>query len=60
MPGINHVQIFENRGEMMGASNPHPHCQIWAHQSVPDSPCARTVCQTNYSKDMQLVCFAIT
>ncbi len=28
--GIQHVQIFENRGEMMGASNPHPHCQIWA------------------------------
>ena len=24
------MQIFENRGEMMGASNPHPHCQIWA------------------------------
>ena len=30
MPQINHVQIFENRGSMMGASNPHPHCQIWA------------------------------
>src|SRR5580765_1245752 len=29
-PFIDHVQIFENRGEMMGASNPHPHCQIWA------------------------------
>lgn len=33
---INHVQIFENRGEMMGASNPHPHCQIWASESVPN------------------------
>jgi UDPglucose--hexose-1-phosphate uridylyltransferase len=32
---INAVQIFENRGEMMGASNPHPHCQIWATASVP-------------------------
>ncbi len=32
---INHVQIFENRGEMMGASNPHPHCQIWASSTVP-------------------------
>ncbi|MBK7926595.1 MAG: UDP-glucose--hexose-1-phosphate uridylyltransferase [Bryobacterales bacterium] len=29
------VQIFENRGEMMGASNPHPHCQIWAIESLP-------------------------
>jgi UDPglucose--hexose-1-phosphate uridylyltransferase len=31
-----HVQIFENRGEMMGASNPHPHCQIWANASLPN------------------------
>ena len=28
--GISYVQIFENRGAMMGASNPHPHGQIWA------------------------------
>jgi UDPglucose--hexose-1-phosphate uridylyltransferase len=34
-PHIGHVQIFENRGEMMGASNPHPHCQIWASSSIP-------------------------
>lgn len=33
---IRSVQIFENRGAMMGASNPHPHCQIWASESVPD------------------------
>jgi len=37
-PEINHVQIFENRGAMMGASNPHPHGQIWATQHVPDEP----------------------
>jgi UDPglucose--hexose-1-phosphate uridylyltransferase len=36
MPGIRSVQIFENRGEMMGASNPHPHCQIWASESIPN------------------------
>ena len=30
------VQIFENRGAMMGASNPHPHCQIWATLSLPN------------------------
>ncbi len=35
IPWIRHVQIFENRGEMMGASNPHPHCQIWANASLP-------------------------
>jgi UDPglucose--hexose-1-phosphate uridylyltransferase len=29
------VQIFENRGELMGASNPHPHGQIWATRSLP-------------------------
>jgi len=28
---VRHVQIFENRGALMGASNPHPHCQIWAN-----------------------------
>ncbi len=33
---IQYVQIFENRGEMMGASNPHPHCQIWSSSSVPN------------------------
>jgi UDPglucose--hexose-1-phosphate uridylyltransferase len=32
---VRHVQIFENRGAMMGASNPHPHGQIWAQESVP-------------------------
>jgi UDPglucose--hexose-1-phosphate uridylyltransferase len=33
-----YVQIFENRGALMGASNPHPHCQIWANASVPVLP----------------------
>ena len=36
LPFINHVQIFENRGEMMGASNPHPHGQIWATEHIPN------------------------
>jgi len=35
-PGIQSVQIFENRGAMMGCSNPHPHGQIWADEKVPD------------------------
>jgi UDPglucose--hexose-1-phosphate uridylyltransferase len=35
---VGHVQIFENKGEMMGASNPHPHGQIWAQRSVPREP----------------------
>jgi len=29
------VQVFENRGETMGASNPHPHGQIWAGTALP-------------------------
>ncbi len=33
---IGYVQIFENRGAMMGASNPHPHGQIWASRSLPN------------------------
>lgn len=33
---INHVQIFENKGSIMGCSNPHPHGQIWAQSSIPD------------------------
>lgn len=37
-PDINHVQIFENRGEIMGCSNPHPHGQIWAQRTIPDLP----------------------
>ena len=38
VPGINYVQIFENRGAMMGCSNPHPHGQIWADETVPNEP----------------------
>ena len=30
-----YVQLFENRGELMGCSNAHPHCQIWASSFVP-------------------------
>ncbi len=35
---IGYVQIFENRGAMMGCSNPHPHCQIWAAETLPEEP----------------------
>ena len=36
LPFINSVQIFENRGEIMGSSNPHPHGQIWASETLPN------------------------
>ena len=32
------VQIFENKGTMMGCSNKHPHCQIWACDWLPNEP----------------------
>lgn len=34
----NHVQLFENKGAMMGASSPHPHGQVWASDFVPELP----------------------
>lgn len=45
---INHVQIFENRGAMMGASNPHPHCQVWATASIPGEPQKELLAQRSY------------
>jgi UDPglucose--hexose-1-phosphate uridylyltransferase len=38
LPWIQHVQVFENAGTIMGASNPHPHCQIWANATFPNEP----------------------
>ena len=49
--GMRYVQIFENRGSMMGASNPHPHGQIWATQHVPDEPALECVAQRTYFKE---------
>jgi UDPglucose--hexose-1-phosphate uridylyltransferase len=37
-PAVTYVEIFENRGAAMGASNPHPHGQIWATATVPNEP----------------------
>lgn len=45
---INHVQIFENKGSIMGCSNPHPHCQIWAQKSLPVEVAKEQTMQTNY------------
>ncbi len=48
LPEINYVQIFENRGAMMGASNPHPHGQIWSTEHIPDEPATETAAQAEY------------
>lgn len=45
---INYVQIFENRGAMMGCSNPHPHGQIWATEHIPNEPLHELISQREY------------
>lgn len=42
------VQVFENRGAMMGASNPHPHGQIWAMDSMPNEAAKEDASQRSY------------
>jgi UDPglucose--hexose-1-phosphate uridylyltransferase len=42
------VQIFENKGEIMGCSNPHPHGQIWASDALPNEPFRENVRQREY------------
>lgn len=45
---IRYVQIFENKGEMMGCSNLHPHGQIWANQTIPNEPAKECTSLTDY------------
>ncbi len=45
---INHVQIFENKGAVMGCSNPHPHGQIWAEEFIPNIPASEIANQEKY------------
>ncbi len=47
-PDIRHVQVFENKGEVMGCSNPHPHSQIWATEHLPNEPHKEFVHQREY------------
>jgi len=42
------VQIFENKGEVMGCSNPHPHGQIWASDFIPEEPSKEDRMQKHY------------
>jgi UDPglucose--hexose-1-phosphate uridylyltransferase len=46
---VRHVQIFENRGAMMGASNPHPHGQIWANERLPTEAAKELAQQQKYA-----------
>jgi UDPglucose--hexose-1-phosphate uridylyltransferase len=48
MADIAYATIFENRGAMMGASNPHPHGQIWATEHVPNEPAREIAAMAAY------------
>jgi UDPglucose--hexose-1-phosphate uridylyltransferase len=45
------VQVFENKGEIMGCSNPHPHGQIWAVSSLPNEPSKEDREQLRYAEE---------
>ncbi|MBN2678041.1 MAG: UDP-glucose--hexose-1-phosphate uridylyltransferase [Anaerolineaceae bacterium] len=45
---IHYVQVFENKGVMMGCSNPHPHSQIWATGKIPNEPACELATQSAY------------
>ena len=47
-PNINYVQIFENKGAIMGCSNPHPHGQIWSSKGIPTEPAKESKTQKAY------------
>ncbi|CAG8616530.1 14372_t:CDS:2 [Funneliformis caledonium] len=47
-PYINYIQIFENKGSIMGCSNPHPHCQIWCTETIPEEPSKELLSMKNY------------
>jgi UDPglucose--hexose-1-phosphate uridylyltransferase len=45
------VQVFENKGAMMGCSNPHPHGQVWAGSLLPNEPAREDRTQLSYLND---------
>ncbi len=48
MENINYVQIFENKGAVMGCSNPHPHGQIWSQSTIPNEAAKKHHRQAEY------------
>ncbi|KAG6850474.1 hypothetical protein H0H93_012895 [Arthromyces matolae] len=47
--GIKYVQIFENKGAIMGCSNPHPHGQVWSLSEIPTLPAMELSSLRRYS-----------
>jgi UDPglucose--hexose-1-phosphate uridylyltransferase len=48
---IAYVQVFENKGAVMGCSNPHPHSQIWAQSQIPNEPAKELAHQGVYFQE---------
>jgi UDPglucose--hexose-1-phosphate uridylyltransferase len=48
---INYVQVFENKGAVMGCSNPHPHSQVWASSQIPNEPAKELRAQRDYRRE---------
>ena len=53
-PSINYVQIFENKGAVMGCSNPHPHGQIWSQSTLPNEVDKKNTQQLEYYKNHKM------
>jgi UDPglucose--hexose-1-phosphate uridylyltransferase len=49
--GIQYVQVFENKGAIMGCSNPHPHSQVWATAHIPNEPAKELASQQEYYRE---------
>jgi UDPglucose--hexose-1-phosphate uridylyltransferase len=50
-PALDYALVFENRGAMMGASNPHPHGQIWATDHLPGEPARERAALEAYRRE---------
>jgi len=55
---VGYVQIFENKGEMVGCGFPHPHCQIYASETIPNEPAKEQLALADYmaAKKSCLLC----
>ncbi|GAA5941212.1 UDP-glucose:hexose-1-phosphate uridylyltransferase [Sporobolomyces koalae] len=54
-PWIKYIQVFENKGSMMGCSNPHPHGQAWSMSYVPSIPSVMLKSQRQFAKEQKAV-----
>jgi len=55
LPDISYVQLFENKGAAMGASNPHPHGQLWGNYSIPQEPAKEDIQQRSFYQERERV-----